>query len=116
MTKPETLNLCGMKFTGNVMLCYVNTGKEVRWECESPCSQTDAIYEPPYGLTDSIYVTSGSLMDVTCGSPCRDAHYEPTYSQTDTTFMTHCELKNAPYGSPFRDAHFKPPCSQTQLT
>ena len=68
-----------------VMLCYVNTGQEVRYECESTCSQTDAIYELPYGLTDSLYVTSGSLMDITCGSPSRDAHYEPPLSQTQLT-------------------------------
>jgi len=101
---------------GKVILYYVNTRKEVRWKCESPCSETYAIYDPPYGLTDSLYVTSGSLMDVNCGSPCRETHYEPNYSQTDTTFVTPCGLKDAPYGSPFRDAYYDPPCSQTQLT
>jgi len=105
-----------MKFTGKVVLYYVNTGKEVRWERESLCSQTDAIYDPLYGLTDSLYVKSRILMDATCGSPCRDAHYEPIYSQTDKTFVTPCGLKDASYGSPFRDAHYEPPCSQTQLT
>jgi hypothetical protein len=67
------------------MLCYVNTGKKVRWGCESPCSQTDAIYEPPYDLTDSLNVTSSGLMDVTRGSSCRNAPYEPPCSQTQLT-------------------------------
>jgi hypothetical protein len=98
------------------MLCYVNTGKEVRLECESPCSQTDAICEPPYGLTDLPYVTSGNIMDVSDGSPCRHAHYEPISSQTDTTFVSPCGLKDTPYGSPCRDAEYKQPCSQSQLT